>query len=153
LFGSAILCGDLLLHEAVRAETQLEDNTWLLTALPLLAAGLYQFTGFKTVMLDAWRGEGTGTQEVEGQPFRRFVTSGFGFGGLGAFAPLLIVIFAIGESSLALTGVLGAAIVAEAKLPRVRWLRLSIGATLLIAATSAVLTGAEIVCAHDGSSC
>jgi predicted metal-binding membrane protein len=148
LFGAVSLCGDLLLHMVVRAQSWLAANTWLLTAAPLGAAGTFELTEFKRKMLYAWS---AGRTNADLPATSRALRSGYG--GLGPFGPILLVIFALGESSLAWAIALGAVIVTQTRFPAMRPLQVLVGLSLLIAAAIATLSGASVVCAHDGVAC
>jgi predicted metal-binding membrane protein len=54
-FGTLAHLGDIGLHEGVDAWHWLEDRAWVLAALPLLVAGVYQFTPLKYLCLDKCR--------------------------------------------------------------------------------------------------
>ena len=55
LFGILVYAGDWALHQAVRQSAWLMANAWMLGALVLILAGVYQFTPLKYYCLDKCR--------------------------------------------------------------------------------------------------
>lgn len=151
LFGAFALAGDLLLHLAVRNLKWLEDNTWLLTVSPLLIGGLYQFTQLKHQMLDSWR-QSACLEDKQAPGFLRLGIHA-GTSGLGAFAPILLIVFALGGTSLIWAAAPAAAIAAESNLRAPKTLSIAVGLLLLFAALVVGLGGVAAVCAHDGRDC
>lgn len=112
---------DTLLHVLLRQSALLQLNLWVLGAIPLLLAGLFQFSSLKHRCLDRcrapvgfvlehWRG---------GPPARQALALGahHGLFCVGCCWALMLLMFAVGSGNFAWMLALGAVMAVEKNLP------------------------------------
>jgi predicted metal-binding membrane protein len=159
VIGAAAHAGDLGLHAVVARVHWLDDRSWLIPAVVLLLAGIYQFTPLKHLCLEKCRSPYSFL--VEHWRGRSAVANSLRLGvhhGLfcvGCCWSLMLLMFAIGAGSVVWMLGLGAVMAVEKNLP---WgprisaplgvLLIALGAGFAIAQASA-----GIACAHDGGAC
>jgi predicted metal-binding membrane protein len=135
LFGGVIYLGDALLHEWVERVTWLAANSWVISALTLALAGLFQFSPLKYLCLDKcrsplsfilehWRG-----REAAWQAFRLGLDHGLFC--LGCCWALMLLMFAVGVGNLGWMLALGAVMAVEKNLPWGRRLAEPLGLVLI----------------------
>ena len=115
LFGFVIYLGDWMLHHAVEHNAWLQANVWVLGAVTVLLAGLYQFTPLKYHCLDKCRSPLSFIMERwcgrhdKAQAFR--LGAHHGLFCLGCCWSLMLLMFAVGVGNvgwmLALAVVMG----------------------------------------------
>ena len=131
---------------AVRRSDWLAANAWLVGAVILAVAGIYQFTELKYRCLDKcraplgfvvghWRGADQKSQAL-------LLGVGHGVFCVGCCWCLMLLMFVVGSANIGWMLALGAAMAAEKNLPGGRRLAAPIGAVLLVAALWIALAGA-----------
>lgn len=136
LFGFAAYAGDWALHEMTHRFVWLEANAWLLGALTFVLAGIYQFTPLKYKCLDGcrspmsfvtahWRG-----RRERAQSFLLGVHHGLFC--VGCCWTLMLLMFAVGSSSLGWMLVLGLFMAAEKNAPWGKRISAPLGAVLIV---------------------
>jgi predicted metal-binding membrane protein len=141
-FGAAAYAFDFGVHRFVESSTWLHANVWPLLAMPLLIAGVYQFTPLKYVCLDKcrspysfvvghWRGRA---------PQREALGLGLHHGlyCVGCCWSLMLLMFAIGVGSLVWMFVLAIFMGIEKNLAWGRNLSQPVGVVLLAAGLTIV---------------
>jgi predicted metal-binding membrane protein len=116
LFGALAYAFDFGIHRLVESSAWLHANSWLLLALPLLVAGVYQFTPLKRMCLDKcrspysfivehWRGRRAGLESLR-------LGWSHGLFCVGCCWSLMLLMFAVSIGNLvwmlALAAVMGA---------------------------------------------
>jgi predicted metal-binding membrane protein len=134
-FGILSHIGDYGLHRAVDSQVGLSRTAWVFAALPLLLAGVYQFTPLKhrclekcrspyLFIMERWRG---------GHPasaaFRLGVSHGLFC--VGCCWPLMLVMFAVGTGNLAWMLALSIVMAVEKNVPWGRRLTTPLGIALI----------------------
>jgi predicted metal-binding membrane protein len=143
LFGIAAHLLDWSLHEAVQRSVWLTFNGWVLGAVVLAVAGLFQFSSLKYRCLDKcrtplsfvlrhWRGAGTWRQSF-------LIGADHGIYCVGCCWALMLLMFVVGTGSVGWMLLLGAIMAAEKNLPFGRRLRTPLGGALLLASMLVVL--------------
>ncbi|MBL8056284.1 MAG: DUF2182 domain-containing protein [Anaerolineales bacterium] len=146
VFGAVLYAGDWGLHRLVEAVPALAERAWTLSALTLLAAGLYQFTPLKYHCLDKcrsplsfiaghWQGRHPGREALR-------LGLHHGLFCVGCCWSLMLVMFAVGAGSLGWMLALGAVMAAEKNAPWGRRLALPLGVVLLLAGAGLLAAGA-----------
>jgi predicted metal-binding membrane protein len=151
-FGALAHLGDIGLHEGVNAWHWLEHRAWVLAALPLLIAGVYQFTPLKYLCLDKCRspysfviGHWHGSSPRM-EAFRLGVSHGLFC--VGCCWSLMLLMFAVSLGNVAWMLVLAAFMALEKNVSWGRQLSIPLGVVLLAAgATVLALGSAGSVCA------
>lgn len=121
LFGGVVYLSDAILHGLVHRFRWLEANAWTLAASTFVLAGVYQFTSLKYQCLDKcrsplsfvtehWRG-----RQEKAQALRLGVHHGLFC--VGCCWSLMLLMFAVGSSSLGWMLVLGVVMAVEKNLP------------------------------------
>ncbi len=135
LFGGAVYLGDALLHELVHRFGWLEANAWAIAALSFVVAGIYQFTPLKYACLDKcrsplsfvtehWRGFQERAQSL-------WLGVHHGLFCVGCCWSLMLLMFAVGSSSLGWMLVLGLLMAIEKNVPWGKRLSAPLGALLI----------------------
>src|SRR5437588_8545567 len=138
VFGAVVHAGDLGLHAMVNQIEWLANRTWLISAVTLAAAGLYQFSTLKyrclekcrsplSFITEHWRGRGE-----RGQAFVLGVHHGLFC--VGCCWLLMLLMFAVGVGSLAWMLGLGAVMALEKNVSWGRRLSTPVGVLLLASA-------------------
>ena len=151
LFGVIAHAGDLGLHRAVEHSAWLEERAWMLGAVTLLMAGVYQFTPLKYHCLDKcrsplsfitqyWRGSGE-----QAAAFRLGVHHGLFC--VGCCWSLMLLMFAVGAGNLGWMLALGTVMAVEKNMPWGRRLSAPLGLGLLALGLIVIATGASGACA------
>jgi predicted metal-binding membrane protein len=136
-FGALAFAGDLALHAAVNAGSFLADHEWAIGGSVIAFAGLFQFTPLKDACLDKCRHPAS----FMVRHYRRGAAGGFALGtrhGLfcvGCCWALMLVMFAVGATSLILMALLTALMVHEKTRPAGRRAVPVTGVTLLAVAS------------------
>jgi predicted metal-binding membrane protein len=144
LFGLLVHTGDRFVHRTVEQSTWVGANTWLIGAVTVLVAGLYQFTPLKHKCLDKcrsplsfimehWRG-GRGEQEA----FRLGVHHGMFC--IGCCWSLMLLMFAVGVGNLAWMLALAAVMAVEKNVTWGRRLSAPLGVLLIGSAVALATT-------------
>jgi predicted metal-binding membrane protein len=141
-FGAGAYALDLGIHHLVESSVWLHANVWPLLALPLLVAGVYQFTPLKYACLDKcrspysfvvghWRGR---------SPLREALQLGVHHGVycIGCCWSLMLLMFAISVGSLVWMFALAILMGIEKNLPWGRRLSQPVGVVLLAAGITIV---------------
>jgi len=135
LFGILVYGGDWALHQAIRQSAWFASNAWMLGALTLILAGVYQFTPLKYYCLDKCRsplnfilGHWHGRDEAR-QAFALGIHHGLFC--VGCCWSLMLLMFAVGVGSLGWMLVLGVVMAIEKNLPWGRRLSAPLGVVLL----------------------
>jgi predicted metal-binding membrane protein len=147
VFGAVVHAGDLGLHAAVNNVGWLAGQAWVISAVTLAGAGVYQFSSLKyrclekcrsplSFITEHWRGHGE-----RGQAFILGVHHGLFC--VGCCWLLMLVMFAIGVGSLGWMLALGALMALEKNVAWGRRVSAPIGVALVSGA--AVLTGAAML--------
>ncbi len=135
LFGLFILVGDLLLHEVVRQYSWLHNHTWIISAVVLLAGGVYQFTSLKYHCLDKCRSPFSFiTEHMPGKDERKQAFQlglHHGLFCIGCCWSLMLLMFAVGMGNFGWMMLLGAVMATEKNMPWGRKLSLPLGLALL----------------------
>jgi predicted metal-binding membrane protein len=146
LFGIVIYASDYVVHQIIGHVHWLEENAWMLGALALILAGIYQFTPLKHLCLDKCRSPLSFiTEHWHGDHERREAfTLGFHHGlfCVGCCWSLMLLMFAVGAGSLGWMLVLGAVMAAEKNLPWGERMSKPLGMLLLIGGTAVLIFGA-----------
>jgi predicted metal-binding membrane protein len=135
LFGFFVHSGDLQLHAIMARTDWLADHAWLIAAMVVLVAGVYQFTPLKHRCLDRcrsplgfiqahWRG-----RQERLEALRLGVHHGLFC--VGCCWSLMLLMFAVGVGNLGWMLLLGAVMAAEKNLPWGRRLSAPVGLALL----------------------
>lgn len=138
VFGAIVHAGDLGLHAAVNQLAWLGSHAWLISAVTLGAAGLYQFSTLKyrclekcrsplSFITEHWRGH-----SERGQAFVLGVHHGLFC--VGCCWLLMLLMFAVGIGSLGWMLSLGAVMALEKNMPWGRRLSSPLGVVLLASA-------------------
>lgn len=117
LFGGVVYLGDTLLHELVHRSRWLEAHAWTLAASTFVLAGVYQFTPLKYQCLDKcrsplsfitehWHGRQEKVQSL-------WLGVHHGLFCVGCCWSLMLLMFAVGSSSLGWMLVLGVVMATE----------------------------------------
>ncbi len=141
-FGVAAHVMDFGIHRLVESHAWLHANSWTVAALPLLTAGIYQFTPLKYVCLDKcrspysfvvehWRG-----RNAMGESLKLGLHHGLFC--VGCCWSLMLLMFAVSVGNLVWMLVLGILMGAEKNLPWGRRLSTPIGVVLLTAGVTVV---------------
>jgi predicted metal-binding membrane protein len=136
-FGALAFAGDLALHAAVNAGSFLADHEWAIGGSVIALAGIFQFTPLKDACLDKCRHPAS----FMVRHYRRGAAGGFALGtrhGLfcvGCCWALMLVMFAVGATSLILMALLTALMVHEKTRPAGRRAVPVTGVTLLAVAS------------------
>ena len=151
-FGALAHLGDLGLHEAVAAWHWLQDRTWLLGSLPLVVAGIYQFTPLKYLCLEKCRSPYSFvTEHWHGRRARtEALRLGLAHGVfcVGCCWTLMLLMFAVSLGNLAWMLVLAVVMALEKNVSWGRRLSSPLGIILLVAGVTALMVGsAQGVCA------
>jgi predicted metal-binding membrane protein len=147
VFGAVVHAGDLGLHAAVNNVGWLAGQAWVISAVTLAGAGVYQFSSLKyrclekcrsplSFITEHWRGHGE-----RGQAFILGVHHGLFC--VGCCWLLMLVMFAVGVGSLGWMLALGALMALEKNVAWGRRVSAPIGVALVSGA--AVLTGAAML--------
>jgi predicted metal-binding membrane protein len=142
VFGFIAHAADMGLHEIVAGNVYLSFNGWIISAVVLTIAGLFQFSRFKYDCLDTcrtpssflnehWRGDAD-----LGQSFRLGVHHGLFC--LGCCWAIMLLMFLVGTGSLGWMLALGAVMAIERNVAWGRRLSVPIGITLLLFSTAIV---------------
>jgi len=152
LFGILVYAGDWELHQAVHRSAWFASNAWMLGALTLILAGVYQFTPLKYYCLDKCRsplsfilGHWHGRDESR-QAFVLGVHHGLFC--VGCCWSLMLLMFAVGVGSLGWMFVLSIAMATEKNLPWGRRLSTPLGVALLVWGVLILLNGELAALAH-----
>jgi predicted metal-binding membrane protein len=135
LFGAVAHLGDLMVHDVVRRTTWLETNEWVISAILLAVAGLYQFTPLKYKCLEKcrsplsfivahWRGRGE-------QRHAFLLGVHHGLFCLGCCWSLMLLMFAVSASNLAWMLLMGIVMATEKNVPWGRQLSAPLGVALV----------------------
>jgi predicted metal-binding membrane protein len=146
-FGAVAHAGDLGLHALASNVGWLGSHAWVISAVTLAGAGVYQFSSLKyrclekcrsplSFITEHWRGRGE-----RGQAFILGVHHGLFC--VGCCWLLMLLMFAVGVGSLGWMLALGALMALEKNMPWGRRVSAPLGVALL--AGSAVLSGAAIL--------
>ena len=136
-FGALAFAGDLALHSAVDASSFLADHEWVIGGSVIALAGLFQFTPLKDACLDKCRHPAS----FMVRHYRRGAAGGFALGArhglfcVGCCWALMLVMFALGATSLILMALLTALMVHEKTRPAGRRAVPVTGVTLLAVAS------------------
>ena len=136
-FGAVAFAGDLALHTAVNASSFLSDHEWAIAGSVIALAGLFQFTPLKDACLDKCRHPAS----FMVRHYRRGTRGGFALGSrhglfcVGCCWALMLVMFALGATSLILMALLTALMVHEKTRPAGRRAVPVTGVTLLAVAS------------------
>jgi predicted metal-binding membrane protein len=148
VFGALAHFADLFVHLAVDRFPWLEANAWLISAMTLGLAGLYQFTPLKYKCLEQCRSPLTFiTRHWRGRHER---AQSFGLGvhhGLfcvGCCWALMLLMFAVGAGNIAWMLMLGTVMAVEKNLPWGRRLSAPLGITLLAAGVVVAVTQSAV---------
>jgi predicted metal-binding membrane protein len=146
LFGVVIYTSDYVLHQIMGHVHELEDNAWVLGALALILAGIYQFTPLKHLCLDKCRSPLSFiTAHWQGQhETRQAFTLGVHHGlfCVGCCWSLMLLMFAIGAGSLGWMLALGAVMAVEKNVSWGQQLSKPLGMLLLIGGVVVLIFGA-----------
>jgi predicted metal-binding membrane protein len=152
LFGVLVYAGDYALHQAIDYSAWFASHAWMLGALTLILAGVYQFTPLKYYCLDKCRspmsfilGHWHGHDEAQ-QAFALGVHHGLFC--VGCCWSLMLLMFAVGVGSLGWMLVLGVVMAIEKNLPWGRRLSLPLGVALLAWGVLVLWFGAPAALAH-----
>ncbi len=135
LFGLLVHLSDWGLHEAVERSAWLETNAWVIGAVILALAGLYQFTPLKYQCLDKCRSPLSFIMEhwqggrERAQAFRLGIRHGMFC--VGCCWSLMLLMFAVGLGNLGWMLALGAVMAAEKNMPWGRQLSAPLGGVLV----------------------
>jgi predicted metal-binding membrane protein len=145
LFGMIIYASDYCLHQIIGHVHWLEENAWLLGALALMLAGIYQFTPLKHLCLEKCRSPLSFIAEHwHGQ---RETCEAFTLGvHHGAFCvgccwSLMLLMFAIGAGSLGWMLALGAVMAIEKNMSWGGQMSRPLGMLLLIGGVAVLILG------------
>jgi predicted metal-binding membrane protein len=144
-FGAVIHAGDLGLHAVVRQIDGLASHAWLIGAVTLVAAGLYQFSPLKyrclekcrsplSFITEHWRGRGE-----RGHAFRLGVHHGLFC--VGCCWLLMLLMFAVGAGSLGWMLSLGAVMALEKNVGWGRRISAPLGVVLVAAGIAVAVVG------------
>jgi predicted metal-binding membrane protein len=152
LFGVLVYAGDWALHQTIDHSAWFAGYAWMLGALTLILAGVYQFTPLKYYCLDKCRspmnfilGHWHGGDELQ-QAFALGVHHGLFC--VGCCWSLMLLMFAVGAGSLGWMLLLGVVMAIEKNLPWGRRLSLPLGVALLVWGALVLLFGAPAEHAH-----
>lgn len=146
LFGVALYAGDWLLHQAIDRNQWLIERAWMMSALTLLLAGLYQFTPLKYHCLDKcrspmsfiaghWHGVSAAREALE-------LGGHHGLFCLGCCWALMLLMFAVGAGSLGWMLALSVVMAIEKNTAEGRRLSAPLGITLLVCGVALLVLGA-----------
>jgi predicted metal-binding membrane protein len=146
LFGASAYVVDLGIHRVVDSSAWLHANTWLLLALPLLAAGVYQFTPLKYMCLDkcrsplsfiteSWHGRRAALEALQ-------LGWRHGLFCVGCCWSLMLLMFAVGVGNLVWMFGLALVMGVEKNLPWGRRLSVPAGVVLVTAGLTVIWTNA-----------
>ncbi|HEU0075449.1 MAG TPA: DUF2182 domain-containing protein [Dehalococcoidia bacterium] len=142
LFGAVAYVFDVGLHRLVESDRWLHANTWLLLALPLLGAGIYQFTRLKYICLDRCRSPFSFiTESWHGRrPAVEALQLGWRHGVfcVGCCWSLMLLMFAVGVGNLVWMLALAVVMGVEKNLPWGRQVSVPLGVVLLTAGLTVV---------------
>lgn len=146
LFGVVIYAGDWVLHQVVDRNIWLQTNAWVLGAITLILAGLYQFSQLKYQCLDKcrsplsfvmehWRGK---------DEWRQALRLGIHHGlfCVGCCWPLMLLMFAVAAGNLGWMLVLGAIMAVEKNMTWGKRISRPLGIMLLVWGVTLMLLGA-----------
>jgi predicted metal-binding membrane protein len=135
LFGVMVYIGHWGLRQGLEEIAWLEANAWVLGAVTLVLAGLYQFTPLKYQCLDKCRsplsfimGHWQGSHE-QAQAFRLGVHHGIFC--IGCCWSLMLLMFVVGMANIGWMLALGIVMAVEKNMPWGRRLSAPLGAVLL----------------------
>ena len=145
-FGMAALFFDFGIHRIVESNPWLHANSWIVGALPLIAAGIYQFTPLKYICLEKcrspysfvvgnWRGRNAGTESLR-------LGMHHGLFCIGCCWSLMLLMFAVSVGNLAWMLALAIAMGIEKNLSWGRRLSAPLGVVLLTAGLTVVALNA-----------
>lgn len=147
LFGVAFYASDYILHQIIGHIHWLEENAWMLGALALTLAGIYQFTPLKHLCLDKCRSplsfiaEHWHGQHETQQAFSLGVHHGLFC--IGCCWSLMLLMFAVGAGSLGWMLVLGAVMAVEKNVSWGDKMSKPLGMLLLIGGVAILIFGAS----------
>jgi predicted metal-binding membrane protein len=145
LFGVVIYASDYLLHQIIGHVHWLEENAWMLGALALTLAGIYQFTPLKHLCLEKCRSPLSFiTEHWHGQHETRqaFVLGvHHGLFCVGCCWSLMLLMFAIGAGSLGWMLLFGAVMAVEKNLSWGQHMSKPLGMLLLIGGVAVLILG------------
>jgi predicted metal-binding membrane protein len=135
LFGFAAHLGDWGIHETVEHNPWLEANVWIVGAVPIILAGIYQFTPLKYYCLDKcrspfsfiaehWRG-----RDEKMEAFRLGVHHGIFC--VGCCWALMLIMFAMSAGNIGWMLALGTVMAIEKNMPWGRRFSAPLGVVLL----------------------
>ena len=146
VFGTLVYISDWGLHQIIGHVHWLEENAWLLGALAVMLAGIYQFTPLKHLCLEKCRSPLSFIAEHwHGQrATREAVTLGVHHGlfCIGCCWSLMLLMFAVGAGSLGWMLVLAVIMAAEKNLPWGEQMSKPLGLLLLIGSVTTLIAGA-----------
>ena len=145
VFGLGLYAGDWVLHRLVEAVPGLEARAWVISALILLLAGLYQFTPLKYHCLDKcrsplsfiashWQGRHAAREAIG-------LGVHHGLFCIGCCWSLMLVMFAVGAGSLGWMLALSAVMALEKNAPWGRKIAAPLGLVLLAAGIAFTVMG------------
>ena len=145
LFGVAAHLADRAVTFAVRQSDYLIAHGWVIGAVVLAIAGLYQFSALKYRCLDQCRAPlGFLVEHWRGarKSWQAFLLGGrHGAFCVGCCWAMMLLMFVVGTANIGWMLALGAVMAAEKNLPAGRRLAAPVGAALLLAALCISLTG------------
>jgi predicted metal-binding membrane protein len=152
MFGVFVYAGDYALHQAIDHSTWIAANAWMLGALTLILAGVYQFTPLKYYCLDKCRspmsfilGHWHGRDEAQ----QAFVLGAHhGLFCIGCCWSLMLLMFVVGVGSLGWMLMLSVMMAIEKNVPWGRRLSLPLGVALLAWGALVLLSSVPTVQAH-----
>ena len=146
LFGAAVYAGDWMLHQVVDRNVWLHTKAWMLGAMTLVLAGLYQFTSLKYHCLDKCRSPMNFVMEHwRGHSERRhalLLGMQHGLFCVGCCWSLMLLMFAVGAGSLGWMLVVGVIMALEKNMPWGRRISAPLGIILVVWGTTLLLLGA-----------
>lgn len=148
LFGGALYAGDWLLHQAIDQNQWLSERAWMISALTLLLAGLYQFSPLKYHCLDKCRspmsfiaGHWHGVNAAR----EALVLGGYhGLFCLGCCWALMLLMFAVGAGNLGWMLALSVVMAVEKNTAAGRRLGAPLGITLLVCGAALLGIGTRV---------
>jgi predicted metal-binding membrane protein len=145
LFGLAAHGLDWTLHELTQRSVWLTFNSWVIGAIVLFVAGLFQFSSLKYRCLDKcraplsfvlrhWRGQGTRRHAF-------LLGADHGVYCVGCCWALMLLMFVVGTGSVGWMLLLGAVMAAEKNLPFGKRLSTPLGVALFMGSATVVMYG------------
>ncbi len=153
LFGVGVHTADRGLHAVVQEFHWLKDRSWMIGALTLVGAGVYQFTPLKYMCLDKCRSPMTFITEhwhgkdERSSAFRLGISHGIFC--VGCCWSLMMLMFAVGVGSIGWMLALGVIMATEKNMPWGRRLSAPLGVFLVVAGVALLLMAAPEACAHS----